>query len=59
MGLLDLLNILNKKQDDDKKQDKHILFNFEKEEIRRGNYDPWNFEEEDLEDDDYYKEDDI
>lgn len=59
MGLLDLLNILNKKQDDDKKQDKHSLFNFEKEEIRRGNYDPWNFEEEDLEDDDYYKEDDI
>ena len=27
-------------------------------EVKKGNYDPWNFEEEDLEDDDYYSEDD-
>lgn len=34
------------------------LFENEKEEVRKGNYDPWNFEEEDLEEDDYYYEDD-
>ena len=32
------------------------LFENEKEEVRKGNYDPWNFEEEDLEEDDYYYE---
>lgn len=30
----------------------------QREEVKKGNYDPWNFEEEDLEDDDYYYEDD-
>lgn len=26
--------------------------------VKKGDYDPWNFEEEDLEEDDYYYEDD-
>ena len=30
----------------------------QKEEVKKGNYDPWNFEEEELEDDDYHFEDD-
>lgn len=30
----------------------------QKEEVKKGNHDSWNFEEEDLEDDDYYFEDD-
>ena len=30
---------------------------WEKEEVKKGNYDSWNFEEEDLEEDDYYYED--
>ena len=25
-------------------------------EVKKGNYDPWNFEEEDLDEDDYYKD---
>ena len=36
----------------------NLLKSSEKEEVRKGNYDPWNFEEEDLEEDDYYYEDD-
>jgi hypothetical protein len=38
--------------------DNNELNEEQKEEIKNGNYDPWNFEEEDLEDDDYYFEDD-
>lgn len=38
--------------------DNNELTKEQKEEIKKGNYDPWNFEEEDLEDDDYYFEDD-
>ena len=38
--------------------DNNELNEEQKEEIKKGNYDPWNFEEEDLEDDDYYFEDD-
>ncbi len=30
---------------------------WEKKEVQKGNYEPWNFEEE-LEEDDYYYEDD-
>lgn len=50
-------------KDDDKKDTfKFFLFDElekeQKEEVEKGNYDPWNFEEEDLEDDDYYYDDD-
>ena len=38
--------------------DNNELNEEQKEEIKKGNYDAWNFEEEDLEDDDYYFEDD-
>lgn len=34
------------------------LEDWQKEELKKGNYDPWSFEEEDQEDDDYYNEDD-
>ena len=58
MGLFDDLFGNDKK----KSQEAFGLFSFineqEKEEVKKGNYDPWNFEEEDLEEDDYYSEDD-
>lgn len=38
--------------------DAYGLEDWQKEEVKKGNYDPWNFEEEDLEEDDYYSEDD-
>ena len=34
------------------------LSDWEKDEVKKGNQDPWNFDEEDLEDDDYYSDDD-
>ena len=39
-------------------QSNNELTEEQKQEIKKGNYDPWNFEEEDLEDDDYYFDDD-
>lgn len=42
----------------DDELDDYGLTDWEKEEVKKGNQDPWNFEEEDLEDDDYYSEDD-
>lgn len=53
MGLLDLLF----GTDDDKKKEDETIFNLfwlddnQKKEVKKGNYDPWNFEEEDLEED--------
>ena len=56
--------------DNDKKKDseKFGLFSFmndneelndlQKDEIKKGNYDPWEFEEDDVDDDSYYSEDD-
>lgn len=59
--------------DEDKKKDnqKFGLFNFmneqrdneeltelQKEEIKKENYDPWDFEEDETDDDSYYSEDD-
>lgn len=56
--------------DNDKKKDseKFGLFSFmndneelndsQKDEIKKGNYDPWDFEEDDVDDDSYYSEDD-
>lgn len=34
------------------------LSEFQKEEVKKGNYDSWNFDEEELEDDDFFNEDD-
>ncbi len=51
-----------KKKDENKKkrQKGNVwgLYDYEREEKKKGNYDHWNFEEEELEDDDYYFEDD-
>ncbi|MBQ9024177.1 MAG: hypothetical protein IJ105_03030 [Bacilli bacterium] len=38
--------------------DSYGLEEWQKEEVKKGNADPWSFEEEDLEDDDFYNEDD-
>ena len=58
------LNELSKKkksQEQATKQEKEMdiygLEDWQKEEVRKGNYDSWNFEEEDLEEDDYYHDD--
>ena len=42
---------------DDKKIN-NDLSSWENEELKNGNYESWNFEEEELEEDDYYYEDD-
>ena len=43
----------------EKEMDMYALTDWQKEEVRKGNYDPWNFEEDgELEEDDYYYEDD-
>ena len=34
--------------------DNNELTDEQKSEVKKGNYDPWNFAEEDLEEDDYY-----
>ena len=58
------LNELSKKkksQEQDVKLEKEMdiygLEDWKKEEVRNGNYDPWSFEEEDLEEDDYFHDD--
>lgn len=58
-----LFSFMNEQQDNKAKYieeelDSYGLEDWQKEEVRKGNYDPWNFEEEDLEEDDYYYEDD-
>ncbi len=61
MGFFDLLNSVdNNNKDDDLEQrmEDACLEEWEKEEVRKGNQDVFNFEEEELEDDDYYSEDD-
>lgn len=51
--------ILSSLENDKKKQDKYdYLGKNERELVKKGEYDPFNFEEEELEDDDYYSEDD-
>ena len=56
MSLFDIFSTKNNK-DENKKLDNLGLFKNEKKEYKKGNYDKSNFEEE-LEDDDYYSEDD-
>ena len=66
MGLLkELLKVLTdeeKKQKQEEYTDQELedygLTEWEKEEVKKGNQDPWNYEEDDKEDDDYYNEDD-
>ena len=61
MGFFDILNSVdsNNKDDDlEQRMEEAGLEEWEKEEVRKGNQDVFNFEEEELEDDDYYSEDD-
>ena len=61
-----LFSFMNEQQNDnsnnseytDEELDNYGLEDWQKEEVKKGNYDPWNFEEEELEEDDYYNEDD-
>jgi len=70
MGLLDILLGINNENEKDNsslfglnenEKDNSSLFGLndnEKKEVEKGNYNSWNFEEEELEEDDYYYEDD-
>ena len=64
MGLLfDILCALGESEEDKKKKELEKkmsdagLEDWQKELVRKGEYEPHNFEEEDLEEDDYYFED--
>lgn len=64
LALMDALSNRNDEDDDnvsgytDDELDNYGLEDWQKEEVKKGNYDPWNFEEEELEEDDYYYDDD-
>ena len=49
---------IDKPEYTDEELDDYGLMDWEKEEVKKGNQNPWDFEEEDKEDDDYYSEDD-
>ncbi len=53
-------NLIKKFADtrDDNKKDNNDLEDWQKELVKEKKHDPFNFEEEELEDDDYYSEDD-
>jgi hypothetical protein len=59
-GLFSFMNEQQKENNKytDEELDNCGLEDYEKEEVKKGNYDPWNFEEEELDEDDYYYEDD-
>lgn len=52
-----MFNFMIEESDKDN-DDNNELTDWQKEEIRKGNYDPWDFEEDDVDDDSYYSEDD-
>lgn len=59
-GLFSFINEQNS-NDDNKDENDEVYNNLEdwqKEEVKKGNQDPWDFEEEDRDDDNYYSEDD-
>lgn len=59
-GLFSFMNEQQNKNNgeySDEELDSYGLEDWQKEEVKKGNYDPWNFEEEELEDDDYYSDD--
>ena len=56
-GLFSFLNEQNESGYTDEELDSYGLEEWQKEEVKKGKADPWNFEEEDLEDDDFYNED--
>lgn len=52
-----MFNFMNDESDKDN-DDNNELADWQKEEIKKGNYDPWDFEEDDVDDDSFYSEDD-
>lgn len=52
-----MFNFMNDESDKDN-DDNNELTDWQKEEIKKGNYDPWDFEEDDVDDDSFYSEDD-
>jgi hypothetical protein len=48
---------MNEESDKDN-DDNNELTDWQKEEIKKGNYDSWDFEEDDVDDDSFYSEDD-
>lgn len=60
-SLLDVLTDNKRYKDPDYTDDELNEFgltDWEKDEVKKGNQDPWDFEEEDKDDDSYYGEDD-
>ena len=53
-GMFSFMNDESDKDNDDNNE----LTEWQKEEIKKGNYDPWDFEEDDVDDDSFYSEDD-
>ena len=51
-----LFNDLFDKEKSNDEEDIYDLDGIEKEEVKNGEFDPWNFEEEDLDEEDYYSE---
>lgn len=65
LALMDALSNIRDEDDEDNvsgytddELDDYGLEDWQKDLVKKGDYDPWNFEEEDLEEDDYYYEDD-
>ena len=60
-GLFSFMNEQEKEENNseytDEELDAYGLEEWQKEEVKKGNYDTWNFEEEELEEDDYYFDD--
>ena len=61
-GIIAIISVIavwaiNLKKKKEKEMDIYGLEDWQKEEVRKGNYDSWNFEEEDLEEDDYFHDD--
>ena len=60
-GLFSFMNEQEKKNNSeytDEELDTYGLEDWQKEEVKKGNYDPWNFEEEELEEDYYFDDQD-
>ena len=53
-GMFSFMNDESDKDNDDNNE----LTEWQKEEIKKGNYDPWDFEEDNVDDDSFYSEDD-
>jgi len=59
-GLFSFMNNNSNENDtySDEELDEYGLNDDEKKLVKEDGYDPWNFDEEDLEEDDYYNDDD-